>query len=420
MKIRALTLGAVVGFVVAFAPSCSPAKCGPQNCDGCCDSVKNTCVKKPSNNNNTTCGASGNACIDCSATASTCNPATSTCTAGGTGGGTGTGGGGGTTCDGCKLPSGTCVPSQNSSTNVSNCGIGGVACVACSSGQLCVAGACAAPDAGAGIGDACNTDADCVGVPLTAEDRMYNFKAFCKKNALDVTAANGVGAAYVGGYCTKRCGFEETQTTSSCGLPKSQCSYFLGDLGEGDNSCFKTCTNDNDCRTDYFCLQGAGAQGGNLCMPMGLLATLPDGGLTINVVDAGPGFPGEAGAPCADTAACQPPAGGACIAESRDAGFVGGACTAECTGSLSNDVWCGTGGVCSPAYAGDDSRGPVIRWFCERGCGPLGDGGVVGTCRDGYACEGTNRFATCTPKCTNSGVSCRSGTTCNTTTGLCN
>jgi hypothetical protein len=287
---------------------------------------------------------------------------------------------------------------------------------------LCSNGQCVAADAGAGIGDPCTADTDCAGISLTAGDNNNGNVAFCKKNALDVTAAQGLGVAYTGGYCTKRCGTtgEETNTASSCGLPKADCSFFLGDLGEADNACFKTCTASSQCRADYFCLTGAGAHNTGLCMPRTLLTALPDAGLALLGVDAGPGFPGEAGAACAGDTACQPPTDGLCITEASDAGYVGGACTAQCTASLNDDTWCGTGGVCTPAIAGNTNTGPLILWFCDRGCGPLGDGGVVGTCRSGYACQGTTRFATCQPNCKNSGVTCPgSRPTCNATTGLC-
>jgi len=249
-------------------------------------------------------------------------------------------------------------------------------------------------------------------------DSQVGVTRYCKQFATDVTAAGGQGVAYTGGYCTKRCGFEETQTSSSCGVGNT-CSYLLGDIGEADNVCFKNCVTDPDCRTDYFCLGYTQTSG--ICLPRTLLRSLPDGGATIVALDAGPGFPGAAGGACTLDTQCQPPVNGACIEESLDAGYVGGACTAECTATWAEDSWCGTGGLCSPAFAGRDSlSAPVIRWFCERGCGPLPDGGgVVGTCRPEYVCDGVTRFSTCTPKCTNSGVTCASGKTCNTSTGLC-
>jgi hypothetical protein len=97
MNLKALTLGAVAGLFFALVPSCGPAKCGPQNCDGCCD-VNGACVPKTASGGNSACGTAGNACVDCSAMAMTCQ--NFVCAAGGTGGGTGggsTGGGGGTT-----------------------------------------------------------------------------------------------------------------------------------------------------------------------------------------------------------------------------------------------------------------------------------------------------------------------------------
>ena len=97
MNLKALTLGAVAGLFFALVPSCGPAKCGPQNCDGCCD-VNGACVPKTASGGNSACGTAGNACVDCSAMAMTCQ--NFVCATSGTGGGTGggsTGGGGGTT-----------------------------------------------------------------------------------------------------------------------------------------------------------------------------------------------------------------------------------------------------------------------------------------------------------------------------------
>ncbi|HEY0880050.1 MAG TPA: hypothetical protein VGD87_00905, partial [Archangium sp.] len=322
-------------------------------------------------------------------------------------------------CDGCTISGAagtTCVPLSR--TSVVNCGSAGAACRACNMGELCTNGACVVPDAGvAAIGSACNADTDCAGIAITARDTQYGIRPYCKKNSVDVTTANGVGFAYTGGYCTKRCGFEETATTSSCGTG-NDCAFYLGDLGEAENACFKVCTGDADCRADYYCLPTSNTSG--LCLPQTTLRTLPDGGLTLNSVDAGPGFPAEAGAACADDTACQPPADGICLEESLDAGYIGGACTAECTAALVGS-WCGTGGVCNPqGFLSNDNKGPIVRWFCERGCGTLADGGIVGTCRPGFVCDRpTNPFGYCIPNCTNSGVTCGMGETCNATTGLC-
>lgn len=388
---------------------------GGGTCDGCI--FQGGCINRANSNNNTLCGQGGVACATCSGTQSCQNFVCAAGTTGG-GGGTATGGGGGTACDGCRLPSGSCSPAQLSANSTTNCGLGGVACVACGSGQLCSNGVCGNTAPTGTIGAACNTNADCSGVALTTKDTQIGVAVFCKKTATNVTAAGSLGVAYTNGYCTKRCGFEETPAPGSCGSVAT-CTYLLGDIGEADNVCFKNCVADADCgRTDYFCLGYSQTTG--ICLPRTLLRNLPDGGQTIDNLDAGAGFFGAAGGACTLDTQCQPPTGGACLKESLDAGYVGGACTAECTATWTNNRWCGTNGLCSPAYAGRDSQSaPVIRWFCERGCGAPADGGVAGTCRTGYACEGTGQFATCTPKCTNSGVVCGTGTSCNTFTGLC-
>lgn len=423
MNVRALTLGAVLGFVIAVVPSCGGSKCGPQNCGGCCDSA-GKCVAKPNNANNSTCGASGNTCDDCTAKSQACNPNTNVCEASGTGGGAGggtgggSGGGGGTTtCDGCRLPNGTCVPLNN--TSVNNCGSGGATCAACSTGQLCISGGCQTVDAGttASIGSACASDSDCAAIPMTSTDQQVGFVPFCKKTALDLTSANGQGYAYTNGYCSKRCGFEQT----SCGTG-NRCFISLGQLGEFENVCFDGCTADTECRTGYFCLPYSNTAG--VCMPETMLVTLPDGGVDLELKDAGAGFGGESGAACADDTACQPPANGSCITEQFDGGptgYTGGACSAEC-GIAIDDAWCGNSGSCNPyAYNVGDNKGPVVFWQCDRACGAggLADGGTAGNCRTGYVCDTSgNGYQVCNPDCRNAGFDC-GGATCNQTTGIC-
>src|SRR6516164_1959880 len=124
MKFRALALGAAIGFVAALVPSCQKTACGPSNCAGCCDST-GACVKTPNNGNNTTCGASGNACIDCTKTTMTCNSQCK-CASGGTGGGAGGGGGSGScspsNCTGCCAGN-TCIPLT--AETATNCGKSG-------------------------------------------------------------------------------------------------------------------------------------------------------------------------------------------------------------------------------------------------------------------------------------------------------
>lgn len=101
MLFRSLSIGLVLGFAAAVIPACGPtqtATCGPDSCDGCCD-TSNNCVAKALSQSNAACGEAGVACVNCSAQGKTCDDATRTCqsssqTGGGAGGGqSGTGGG---------------------------------------------------------------------------------------------------------------------------------------------------------------------------------------------------------------------------------------------------------------------------------------------------------------------------------------
>lgn len=93
MKLKALSLGIAIGFVLAVVPSCgTPAgNCGPNNCTGCCNA--GTCVAADKLTDST-CGSAGNACSNCSSMGQTCNMSTKSCIGNVTGGGSsGTGGG---------------------------------------------------------------------------------------------------------------------------------------------------------------------------------------------------------------------------------------------------------------------------------------------------------------------------------------
>ncbi|MDP1826888.1 MAG: hypothetical protein Q8L48_26685 [Archangium sp.] len=346
MNVRALTFGALIGFVVAFAPSCTPPKCGPQNCDGCCDS-KGTCIKKPNNNNNTTCGSAGNACTDCAAASSTCNPTTSTCGtgtgAGGGGGGGATGGGGGT-CDGCQLPmSGACVPLSR--TSVINCGKDNVRCVACASGELCTDGACVVPPVNKSVGSACLNDGEC--------QAALGATAICRQ-----TTAAGNGT-YQGGYCTFACSNATCPSGSTCVRVPTQ-------FGE-DPICWDNCSTADRCRTGgYACYNLSG--GSQACW----ISPIPpqDAGTPADKV----------GNACAADGECQnpPEIGGACLTREFNYNWSGGYCTKlDCLESSE----CGTDGgqLCLELTAAGDSA-------CVVKCANPGDGGQS-TCRNGYICD---------------------------------
>ena len=381
-------MGVSLGFLAAIAPSCGPAKnCGPANCAGCCDAA-GTCVAGPANGNNTSCGTSGGS--------------------GGSGGGSG--GCNSSNCNGCCAGS-ACIP-LNSTSSIT-CGSNGSACQACGAGQNCSSGACVTPDAGSsgGIGDACSVNGDCVNVPTTSGGGP----AFCKKNAMVFDGVNTPtnGYAYPGGMCTRRC-----TSNTQCGT-NGRCVFYLGFLGDMENVCLASCAS-AACRTGYICVNfGTTAQPLPLC-----IVAAPDGGL-MDEWDAGrPANDNVMGQSCANDVACQPPASGTCIPallpDGGQSGFPGGSCTADCS-MATFDTFCGSdAGACVPS-AYSTAQGPLVLWSCERLCNPLQ--GNTG-CRTEYYCDaiyGTAYpdYGICTPKCTNAGITCPSGTACNTTTGVC-
>lgn len=107
--------------------------CGPGTCDGCCKS--GVCV---GGQDIAACGAGGQACVDCSASATSCVPSRSI----------------GGTCEG---PPPKCTPTSCASgccngdtclpgTDDGSCGTGGVQCANCSAqSEACTKGACAPP-----------------------------------------------------------------------------------------------------------------------------------------------------------------------------------------------------------------------------------------------------------------------------------
>lgn len=351
MNVRALALGAMVGFVVAIAPACSPPKCGPSNCDGCCD-ASGACVKKPDNGLNTTCGSAGNACTNCAESGATCNPATNTCgtggTGGGTGGGSGGGSGGGNGCAGCRLSTGTCVPPASLTPN--NCGKDGDRCQACAAGQTCNAGVCETPPPTVTIGSRCTMDSEC--------QATLGPTSQCRKQT-------NAGSAYAGGYCTIPCG----QVAGTCPAA-STCVGGVEELGEG-TFCWKNCTPPNtiggSCGTGYACYGIGGNSGACWIYP-----TPPrDAGVPADKV----------GNPCTADGQCQnpPETGGACL--SRDFNYnwqaLGGYCSR--TNCAANADCSADGGALCLGFTEEEAA-------CVQRCADSSDGGQS-TCRPGFVCE---------------------------------
>ncbi len=176
---KAFGLGAALGLVVAFAPSCGGANftCDATSCStGCCQNGQ--CLAGTAVNS---CGKGGAACSPCAAGKACTNQVCgSAFTGGGQGGGTGAGGGDGTMpCNAATCPSGCCSSATSCETGAtaSACGTGGSSCSVCTSTQTCTAKACVtssvtdagdertdggSTDAGTGATDAGRTDAGTV------------------------------------------------------------------------------------------------------------------------------------------------------------------------------------------------------------------------------------------------------------------
>ncbi len=93
MSLKALSLGAALGFLVAMIPSCGTpsGSCGANNCTGCCNAGMCVAAEKLTDS---ACGSAGNACSNCASSNQTCNLSTKSCIGASTGGGSsGTGGG---------------------------------------------------------------------------------------------------------------------------------------------------------------------------------------------------------------------------------------------------------------------------------------------------------------------------------------
>lgn len=121
-------------------------KCDASTCaDGCCSS-DGICQRIQGDS---TCGAGGTICNDCASIGNVCNPTTKACQAP-------TPTCGSANCGGCCDANGQCIASPTTQ----QCGKGGAACSACSSGYTCNVGVCQPPASsypagpyGSGIGN---------------------------------------------------------------------------------------------------------------------------------------------------------------------------------------------------------------------------------------------------------------------------
>ncbi len=324
-SLLACALGLAVG-------SCGANRCGPGNCRTCC-SPTGECVEAGANASATSCGTAGSICVDCSNAGTVCNANSLSCS-------TGTEPG---ACSGCVNASGICVPASLSATSVQNCGLDGVRCSSCQTGQRCGGGLCGMGTKTGKVGDACSLDSDCDGA----------LQLTCRKT----TSANT--SAYPGGFCTKEC-----QTPSAKGCPNgSACITGTEPYGERP-VCWPTCGTPGDsCRNskDYQCYSVGDL---SACW----LTPLPELPTTSKV-----------GAACTVDTDCGPlnEYGDVCRLR-EDRTFSGGYCTRL---SCTSDRVCGFGNMCLQR----DSRPDLCVPKCPTPNTPA-------NCRTGYVCT-TYRLA---------------------------
>lgn len=483
-----------------------PVGGGGGSCSGC--TLSNGLCVQAGFTGPSACGANGSACLMCGTGQSCTNGVCVGGPIGGGGGGGPVGGGGGSACDGCVLASGTCVPL--SFTSVVNCGANGSMCIACGSGQVCSGGRCVTVSTGGGGGTTCDgcflADGRCLPLNRTSSVNCGANGTTCQSCGANETCSfgrctpvvttkrvgdactsdmecqAGLGAAglckrttssgnatYLGGYCTLRCG----SAGSFCPFG-SQCVASAGPRGESDAICWDNCGANDACRNPgYACYAlgtassacwiaplpsafdggmptggggggmpvggGAGGGGGSTgcsaatcagccsgstCVPLGSQSSTACGARGSSCTSCGAGLscsngactmdPGTShvGDACTSDLQCRPPNTGFCIAESvfgQPTGWPGGSCSATCNGTP-----CPTGSACVDV-GGSGGQNLVCLETCP--APRLGQS----TCRLGYLCEvnlqGTGGI--CIPRCNTIGFNCPSNTTCDSTTGYC-
>ncbi len=344
--------------------ACVAQGCGPQTCMGCCS--LGSCTRGM---DVFACGTGGQACVAC--------PAGSSCVNG--------------TCQGCSpttCPNGCCQFGFCQPGNLgSACGAMGGQCQTCPAGTMCQMQRCVPVTPPVAVGSPCTTDPDCASLGMGA---------ICKR------FTSTFNAAYLGGYCTLRCGpGQACPTGSSCGGAPA--------VGENDNICLQNCSSANGCRMPGYACYSFGALGFNACWIFPT-PTLGDAG-TPPPVDAGVGR--AVGAACTADSQCQPPGNAFCLPPTFagfNTGYLGGYCSRDCSATSA----CPAGSLCI-----SESLGPGGTFMtCKTICSTPGLG--QGTCRPNYVCQPNAAGAGwCGPRCNNSSVPCPNGTMCNNSTGYC-
>lgn len=335
MKLKALSLGAALGFVFAVIPSCGQptTTCGPNNCTGCCNA--GTCVTADKLTD-ATCGSSGNACSNCTASQQTCNMSTKSCIGSNvTGGGTSGTGGGSSGTGGGNAAGGTGGGTANAGGSATGGGSSGlVACdfanPTCALGTECL------------LNDVNGTAGTCV-------------PGACSVVAQDCTAANTkcvVGPVPDGGLMRQCLAFNLGDGGASEG---AACTPALPDPCARGAQCIGSSATNATCRR--FCSPFGGCGPGSECN-LGITFSLQSGPTkeTHLVCSAITACDPYTQMPCMNTDACQLYRQGAapgCLPGGTVMG--GGACT---TSAL-----CARGFQCVVGAAGATSG--TCRAFCN-------------------------------------------------------
>lgn len=326
MNLKAISLGAVIGFLVAVVPSCgTTSNCSPANCGGCCD--KNGSCVTVANTSDSLCGKLGVACVDCKASLQACNADTKLCEAQtASGGGAGnTGGGAGNTGGGSNNTGG--------GTGSMGGGSGG----------------------GSMVVDGCNVELqNCTALGAPG------------KSCLEVMGT-GTATRCMEGQCD--------MVLQNCPTNTDKCDYSPLPDGGALRSCFRagtktegqTCTGGADCVAGMLCIgtcvkmcyRDEDCSGPNdqcVIRITGIPGESPRGCKTLTPCD--PLAPAQPGCPAGE--ACYPSPNGTTVCRAAGTGVVNSACTSVNA--------CAEGSFCLPKSQTEAS--------CSTYCNP--DGGAPG------------------------------------------
>lgn len=400
------------GSNVCTAGVCQPSACNGGNCSGCC--INGLCIPLGAQSN-MSCGRGGAACSACPA-GNTCN--NGTCIASGCGP---------QTCMGCCI-NGMCSRGNDQFA----CGINGQACVTCPAGSTCLNGSCqgcgpaTCPNGccqfgfcqGGNISSACGTGGQaCTSCP---PGNTCSFQKCTPTSTATVgspctldseCASIGMGAICKRFTSTGNAQYQGGYCTLRCGTgvtcPGGSSCASAPSAGENDSICLQNCGAAGQCRTPGYACYSFPTGGFNACWIFPTPTTTPDAGFRP---DAGTGR--AIGSACTDNFQCQPPSNAFCIPQSVggvNTGYISGYCSRNCDATNP----CGAGSVCIT-----ENLGGVVSTTCKTLC--FNPGGGQGICRTGYICQPSPAGAGwCGPRCSNQSFPCPGGGTCNVATGYC-